>query len=318
MAFRNCAFVNARDPAANVFVFGAVPESFEFDGCMVRTGESATHMYEKIAVNATCGVVVGSAGYDLRSFSTRQTTHFDLNTGHSRGPREVNERAAGSRRTGVPIYAKRIVCEERDTTDPGFAFMSGGHLIDKNACASIAAAGRRLMVDTRGALRAADEWRFVQLGGEVGDVVVDQQTGFVFFVAARDGLRLTLVAQNGYDRDDNLLKPVTKALYFRAVNCRRYSPYFVTLGNLAAGEMTIRNVARPDGYSRYLKDENTGVLPLDYFYVGNGTVDRSVNPDGGQIVSVDDSSLTLSTPMNHSAQRKRLTLFIRRAPDNFS
>ena len=219
--------------------------------------------------------------------------------------------------------------------DSGFLFRAAVMAYAKTEVAIISQNGRIVTVDmTRSAVDTPypgyTERCLIQLGGEVGDIMIDGKTNTVFYVAARTvvpggnpdapRLMLTLVAQNNYDAQGQLRSPITNSDIFYALNCRLYTPAYVTYGDYAMGSATITNVQRPDGAADYLNTPGEGVQIGDYLWVGNG---QEFNPTkatftttAAQIIAIAGNSITLDSTLKYTQARVRQQLFVRAAPPN--
>ncbi len=164
---------------------------------------------------------------------------------------------------------------------------------------------------------ATSEAAFVRHGPMAGDVLMDNDTGTVWFVdtADLDTRIVTAVQQNNYRSDGGSGFDAIDAIQFDTGilycgNARIFTPSYPTIGDLTSGSATIANVGRADGNGEHL----TEILSADYYYVDE-IKDRPFDPDESGIASVTIASpghLTLHGNALYSQSRRRLELFARR------
>ena len=316
--FRSCAFsstVVATSVAVNFYMIDAAPENLSIDNCLVISGAAATKYYEKYGINATAGIVVARGFTNLAKFSVHNTYAFNLNTGASVGQRSVNQTATlSNRQTCFHIYAKQVQCAEPYTNDGGFPFKSSPFAIDKTLITTISTSVKTVTVNLTGAIGGT--YQLQQQGGDVGDVVYDDETQTTFVVSSRTGSTITLIAQTNLDVSGNLLVAPTKTGNFWCINCRMYTPFYVTYGDLSTASATISNVARPDGYNAYLTSADNGVQIGDFVFGGSGSAINKVSPGAANITNVTAGTIVTPTVATYTATRQRMDLFVRASPAN--
>lgn len=286
--------------------------------CLFKCGEDASFLYEKQAVNGTRCLIVGLGGTNLSSFSLRSPRLWNMDTGAAlaiANPIAHERTGAISRTTCIPVYAKHAITNT--VSDGGFPIptrSSGSFLIDKQLCASISQAGRTVTVDTTGAISSAN--RFMQEGGDVGDVVIDQQTQTVFFVAARTGLTLTLIAQNNINADGTLAVTIAAPGYLHTINCRIFAMAAPHYGDISSSSTTISNVKCADGASRNVNSATSGVQAGDALFVGTGVGPGISSPANAVITGVTSNSITITGNPYYTQTRERLLLFVKQPTPN--
>jgi hypothetical protein len=188
--------------------------------------------------------------------------------------------------------------------DPGIevAWRVDGYTIP----GAVAASGR----DITFTFPSVDTNYLAVVGGDVGDAIVCEQTGAVFWVKARTLDVITAEAMSGFDSDGELLTPVPNAgATFHAINCRRYTPSVVLYGDITSGNPTITNIIQGDGGAPDLSA---------HFTVGDLIFcDREVDPIlfafSASIQSMDNTAktITFGTNFSFTRTRMRLGIFIR-------
>lgn len=320
ISFRDCRFdaaTDAANSAVNNFHFDIPASAAVIDNCTVIAGFNATKYYQKFPLNATGGMTFAGAGAQLANFNLQTQSSFNLNTGAYNGEVYLsNTTTFSSRATCLSVYSQKILSTAAYENDPGISFTSGRLAIDKTSCATITQTGKLVTVDTTGAVIGA--WQFIQSGGEVGDVIVDSVTSTAFFVKSRTGLSIILEAQNNYNAAGNLLVSITKTGTFYAINCRRYTPYYVLDGNYTSASATITNVQRPDGFATWFDNASNGLQINDYLWVGSGASFYPTVPSSAKITGLDTAAktITLNSTLTYTQARVRQTIFIRAAPAN--
>ena len=316
--FTSCSFsgTTPAGSAPNVIAFHTPAELTRFDNCLVFAGTDAKNYHEKFPANATAGIIVARAFANLSSFTVRNIGRWNLNTGAATGPANLGETGESTRNTCLSIYHKRVLAGPAFDLH-GVGLNSHPHTINKAVAASISTVGRLTTVNLAG---STSEAQLHQGGGDVGDVIVDGETGTVFFVKARNGLTLTLVAQNNYDAHGELLAKPTLAGAFYAQNCRRYTLPYPTFGNTTASSATVTSFARGDGHAAYLDDANTGLQTGDWIasiQAGDGMFNVA-SADGAGISAINTraSTITFKSILNHTQARRRFDIFIRPGPAN--
>jgi len=314
VVFRNTSLSDGGVGDNNVFNIQSPAEKTVIDNCVIRVGDNASFYYQKHAINATGGIIVNNAQTNFSKFNANVTSTFNLNTGAALSPQQYSDSSGRtSRTTCIPLYAKQLFSAAPYTGDAGFLNTTAQQPYSKTTAVTISSVGKIVTVDYTAVVT---DWEFVQLGGDVGDVMFDDETNAVFFVSARTGSVLTLVAQSGFDVSGNLLQAPTKTGNFWALNCRLYTPFYVTLGDTTAGNATISNFQRPDGVSTYINDSALGLQVDDRVYVGAGQFINPTSSTAGVVASFGANSVTLNSTLNFTDEHIRQKLFIRKAPAN--
>lgn len=315
VAFRDCAFSASNSP--NLFCFLGDSAQFVFENCQVQAGNAATLYSQKHAMNATCGVVVGNPsgiGTNFTAFSVRLLNYWNLNTGANVGPKNIGPTViGGTRKTGFHAYANRVSAFP-NSGDPGFSFTSGTVGFGMSGAGVISQTAATVTVDMTGA--ASNVSQFIQSGGDVGDVIFDTASNTFFIVKARTAFSLTLVAQNNMTVAGNINATIGKTGVFYALNCRRYTPYYVTLGDFTSGNATVANFQNPQGTYSYINDADNGLQVDDYMWVGSGADFYPTSATGGKVNSFSTNNVVFDTTMNYTQARVRQTVFVRAAPAN--
>lgn len=319
VTFAACTF-NATKEISNYHFIGNA-SNYYFNNCYFWTAATSTYinyLWQKFPVNATAGVTFSNAASNVGSFSVNSTNLWDLNTGANTGViSSVNKDycSVSNRQYCIPIYTGRVICSNGVTSgDSGFLFRANQFPIDKLSAASITTSGSTVTVDTTGAIFSL--WQFTQQGFEVGDFVVDGPTNTVFFVQARTGFVITLVAQNNLTSTGSLIVPITTTGYFYSTNCRLNTLSSLTLGTYTSSSSTISNFQRPDGYTGYINNASYGVQVGDALWVGDNTIFNPVSSTNAPITAINTNDIVLTGALNYSQSPTRQTLFVRTPPAN--
>jgi hypothetical protein len=308
--FDACTFVRTTGGRMNFFGNSGA-RSFRFAACNSFTEFETVALYQKIALNSTCGVTF--VGFDSRGlsvdpldFSCRVTNAYNLDTGASANSRVYGRVNAATRIQLACVYSERIIANDRDA---GFSLPNINGSVSKSAL-SFAAAGRDVTVTLTGRTNA----QFALEGGDAGDIVWDDASGAVFYVRARTGAQIIMRAQTGYNAAGNLHAAPNNSGSLWFLNCRRYTPPYVTYATLTSGSAALTAVQRDDGDASYLESD----LPAGDFFCVDSRVDNFLPSSGLQITASNNAAKTVTANGNftRSETRKRLTTFVRAAPAN--
>lgn len=288
-------------------MFGLTKASgFRFISSQLDTTKQ-TEQHERMALNATAGLHFNQASTDLSDFSFRVPAHYNLDTGVSAGATIHNGLSSGSRARLLPVYCHTA---RANINDPGFGMPHPEYSLGKSAM-SFSVTGRDVTVDLG---ESHTEARFARMGGDVGDVVWDSETGVTFYVKSRTGTEITMRAQTGFYVDEELLLPITTAGSLYLLNCRRYTPQYVTYCATSSSSASATGVQRDDGFKAYIDSE----MPADDWFWVDPEVDHYLPSASAKIASVDASAGTLTASGNfrRTETRVRLKLFVRAAAPN--
>jgi hypothetical protein len=319
VTFIGCSFYSGLSPAPNFFVFQTSAAQTAFINCSYRVRNDAKALYEKVAVNGTCGMLMAACDTGIAQWIVRKDNAYNINTGNAigtAGVRVATNIGPVTRNIGMPVYLKTIdpVGGDLQTVDQpvGFALQRG--IWGKNLCASVSQSGRTVTIDVTGAVTAQS---LFQRGGDVGDVVWDNTTGISFVVAARTGLVLTLIAQNDFDSAGNLRQTISLASgVMYTLNCRLYTLSIPHFCDISSSSSTISNVVRADGVSVGVNDANMGTQTGDALYVGNGFTRGLCSPANAPITNVTSNSIVLTGNCRFTASRQRIPVFVRAPTPN--
>lgn len=295
---------------------------FNYNGLSFRGGsqfrkDTRAKAYERFAHNATCGGLVTLRLSNVDGLSDLKTSYYNLDTGTVES---VTRRTPlwrwSSRKNCVPFYAPNIGAQDEvfDSFPNPSAYFSG--IVNKAAdFSSLTLVDRTLT----GTFNSRADWRFMNNGPLPGDVIWDDQTGMTFFVRSRTGNTFIAEAQNNYRSNGSggffAMVPFTSVgnLYIR--NSRLYVPRFYLRGDTTAGNATISNVGRDDGFATWYNTE----IAVDDAFAIRATQDRWLS-DANPFISARDQSagtITLAATSGLRTQtRKRFDLFIRTGPAN--
>jgi len=154
--------------------------------------------------------------------------------------------------------------------------------------------------------------QFMTLGLLPGDVLLEPDSGSVFFVSAVNGLVVKAVMQNNIGPDGtaaiNAPRLANGTLY--CANSRYYSPGHAVFGSFTAGSNVITDVGRADGSSGDLAHN---IAVGDYIVYDRLTERIFGDLNSAEVTAFSDSARTITLKVNAaaSAAGKRLGTFIR-------
>jgi hypothetical protein len=305
-------------PMPNIVHFNCRAFTTSFINCQIIAGMDATKLYEKVAINATRSLVVGSCETNLADISWHTTYVYNLSTGNNiatNGGHRFHESSCPYRReVGIPVYAKHLYSTSTGDFDYGIPIPRVTFVFGKTTMTSVSQSGRTVTVNMTGSTTALV---CATMGGDVGDVMYDDTTGTVFIVAARTGVTIDMVAQNNLDGSGNLIPTISLASgNLWTLNCRMFALQFPHYGDISSSSATISNVVGADGVSRNVDSATIGVQAGDYAIGGAGTAIGVASPTNSLISSVTSNSIVLTGNARYTATRERLTLFVRAATAN--
>ena len=291
--------------------------SLSIDNCQFRAGNNLTKLYEKVASNATVGMVAGIGDHVLATWAARNERLWDITTGLSvgLGYQAHMWKTEFARSYGIPIYARMVQSGTPGMCPDAIYVPESKLLIDKSLASSVSQSGDTVTIDLTGAVSSTN--LLFQVGGDVGDIVVDGTTNTAFIVAARSGLTLTLKAYNNLDQNGNLRATISLSsgtMY--AVNCRLFTLSIPHWGDTSTSSAVISNVKRLDGVSTSLNSATGGVQAGDAPFVANGAGRGFCTAANAPITSVGSDSITLTGNARFNLTRERMDLFVRQPTPN--
>lgn len=278
--------------------------------------DNRTQEYEKFAHNATCGGLITSKLINLIE-SDIKVRFFNLDTGVFEA---ATARTAlwryGSRKNCIPYYAADIGAEFEpyDNFTSLTSYFNG--VTAKSSFTSLTLTNKTLT----GTFSSRADWQFMNQGPLPGDVLWDDQTGMTFFVRSRTSTTFIAEAQNNYKSAGGgsytTVTPFSTTvgnLYYR--NSRIYTPPYYLRGDTTAGNTTIANVARDDGFAAWFDAQ---IAVNDAFAI-RATQDRWLS-DANPFIAARDQSVPSITLVSATGLRTetliRFDLFIRQPPPN--
>lgn len=306
VTFDGCTFTSG-SIEGRIALFGlSKAANYRLVGCQ-NTTTVETEQYERYALNATCGITFNQLSTDLSEFSCRVSAQYNLDTETSDGAVIHTSLASGNRTYLLPVYARTA---RANLNDPGFGIPRPEYQVGKSG-KTFTITGREVEVDL---LAAHTEARFALRGGDVGDVIWDSETGATFYVKSRTGTVITMIAQTGYDAAGELLAPLTPTGSLYLLNCRKYTPQYVTYGATSSASPIATTVQRDDAFKAFLQAE----MPAgDRLWV-DPEVDHYISNNDTLIAASDDTAGTLTASGNfrRTDDRHRFKLFVRAAAPN--
>jgi hypothetical protein len=308
--FNGCAFANYPSVVSMNY------SGLSFVGGTTFRIDARTNPYEKFAHNATCGGLITSFLSNPEDSDIR-FRFFDLDSGAFEA---VTARTAlwrkGSRKNCIPYYAMNIGAESEayDNFVSYTKYFSG--VTAKSSFLSLTLSNKTLT----GTFSSRADWEFMSDGPLPGDLIWDDETGMTFFVRSRTGTTFIAEAQNNYKASGGggftTFTPFSTTvgnLYYR--NSRIYTPPFYLRGDTTAGNVTIANVARDDGFSAWFDSQ---IAVNDAFAI-RSTQDNWLSEANPFIAARDQSipSITLVSATGlRTETRNRFDLLIRQPPAN--
>jgi hypothetical protein len=306
VTFDGCSWEPSDNEAVFAFFGQRKAQSFRVIDCQFRAALK-TEQYAKYAFNATLGLVFNQLSTDLAAYSARAPYGYNLATGVADQPPLYTETNTGNRDRLLPVYSKTA---RANINDPGFGMPHPEYTLGKSG-KTFTIDGRDVTVD----MGASFSQTFItRSGGDVGDIAWDSETDATFFITSRAGTTITMRAQSGFDIDGELLLPVTAtgSLYF--LNCRKYTPPYVTYCATTAGSAVATSVQRDDAFKAYIATE----MPAGDALWVDPEVDHFISPASAAISAVDATAGTLTAAGNfrRTDPRHRLKLFVRAPAPN--
>lgn len=305
--FEGCAFKGA----AGRFCFGPAPaHCFSMANCLVET-RSARELFEKFALNATCGITFGRLTTSVIDFNVVPIATWNLDTGTQLDQTKFTKSNSGIRSQGLCVYSRKALAAS-SPGDPGFDVALAVSAILNKRRLAFKVVGREVTFDS-----GWSDWQFAQYGFEVGDVVYDDETHVLYYVRSRSGSIVTMQAQTGFDGRGNLRQEIARGGNLYSLNCRLYSPAYPLYATMIAASSALVNAARDDGGGGAWLESN--IAGGDWLYV-RSDVDHFIAPNGAQILERDgvSNSITVVGKFNRSESRKRFGVFIRTPPNSWS
>lgn len=303
--FKGCTFGNYPS------VVGMQPNNLEFDGSFFRC-DTRTNPYEQYAHNATAGGLV-TPFFQVNSRARLKSSHFNLNTGARATTPGYTDRWKYSDRTQcIPFYGDKVMAlnEEWDDLPNPAALMPSPDVKAKSSLSALTLVGKTLTITF--ASRVEDS--FLKYGPLPGDVVIDDQTGMVFFVRSRTALVAIAEAQSNYKAGAALVAFSTTVgnLYFKS--SRWYTPSRFLRGDQTAASAVLTNCG----------DDNFGALYDSEIAAGDMIIvfparDRWAAPASSIITARSQAAgtitLTAATGIA-TVLKKRRDFFARTGPAN--
>lgn len=326
-AFRNVLFYLAGFVGPDIGAWGGLVfrginfdlqsgRCYSFEGCSAVFASEPTQLWQKCALNATGGLAISFNGSRLlTAYSWRLNHVYNLTTGADLGATLCTQANPGARASCLPAYSTTAIGLVNGN-DPGVPayFRFGG--VDANGAGGVVTqVGRNITFTFSG----ADANYLQNFGGDVGDVIICNSTGAVFWVYSRTADVFSARAMSGFDRAGNLLVAIPNAAQFSVINCRHYVVTGVCLyGDIAGGSNVITNVKQ----GNYTPVADIGVLVSvgDWLAV-DFEVDQLFFPFGdNRITAIDNVAHTITMAGNATvgvaSVHARLGIFTRPAMPN--
>jgi hypothetical protein len=306
VAFEGCSWEPSDNESAFAFFGQLGARSYRFVDCQFRAALQ-TELYGMMAINATLGLSFNQCSTELEAYSARSPYWYDLDAVETDQPALYTSSNVGNRKRLLPVYSH---IARANGNDPGFGLPHPVYSIGKSG-KTFTTNGRDVTVDLGAGYFLV--W-FQERGGDVGDIIWDSETGVTFYVKSRTGTTITMRAQTGYHYNGGLMTPITStgSLYF--LNCRKYTPQYVTYCSTSSSSAVATSVQRDDGFKAYLAAE----MPVGDTLWVDPEVDHYIAESNAKIAAVDAAAGTLTASGNfrRTESRVRLKLFVRAPAPN--
>lgn len=297
----------------NQSVMGINQVGVTFDNLTIRRDTNRAQTYQQLANNAMAG------GLFLPTLTAPDycSIHFsawNLDTG-ARDPVSFSTKTCkkSSRVTCIPWYCEKLSAVNEQGTNMGVPPRESlNTAFSKAGFTSVSLVGPTLTL----VFAARTDAQFMQYGPLPGDVLIDDQTGSVFFVRSRTTTTVLAELQNNYKVVGGVVTPLVAFsttvgnFYYR--NSRIYTPTWYTRGDLTAATATITNVGRDDGGTGHV---TTDIIANDALLIPT-TNDFFMSTSNAVITVVAATQLTMTGSVARSQTLKQLKWFIRQAPAN--
>lgn len=287
---------------------------YSFEGCTAVYASQPTQLWQKCALNGTSGIAVSFNGSRLfNAFSWRMSHVYNLTTGADLGATIYTQSNPGARNACLCAYSKSALGLVNGN-DPGVpAYFRYGSVDANGAGGVVTQVGRNITFTFSG----ADANYLQHFGGDVGDVIICNPTGALFWVYSRTADVFHARAMSGFDAAGNLLVAIPNGAQFGTINCRHYMVSGVCLyGDINVGSNEISNVVQGD----YTAVADIGALiSVGDWLAVDGEVDQLFPPfDGNRILAFDSVAQTITLTGNApgTTVHARLGIFTRPAMPN--
>lgn len=315
VSFINCDINNY----PSVAVFGV--NSPLFENCRFRSGERDTgpkdaggtnRQYVAYATNATQdGVIVIN---DAPSLIHRIVSlAWNVDTLGSGAAAYGGAPSDNARATLLPIYARQAIWAQSAADEYGapIALPRRTNEFAKSSLASCSLTNKTLTFT----FSSRSDSAFAYQGPDVGDIVVDKNTGSTFFVRNRSSLTITAELQNNYKASGGGFTTLqafsTTAGSFVFINSRFYILPRYLRGDSTSGNAVLSNCATDNGFAAWYDAQ---IAVNDWLFVNEFT-NRWIAPGNTEITARDQGAgtITLSGNAARTLTREPLMLFIRQA-----
>ena len=288
-----------------------------FDGTTIHSASERTSLYERFAHNVTCG------GLCLRGLTSRtgaiqvKSAIYNIDTGIL-ASQISGARQRCNRSFPANFYSARLV-EYYEDDGEGVWNPRSTTSLDKSKLLDMNISGKLLTFMMPPEYAA---WQFALVGPNPGDVLMDEETGTVWFVHNVDNNARTVKAtlQNNYRSDQSggytMLAPINlRSGTLFCGNSRLFTTGYCTVGDLTSGSRTIANVGRADGYGAYLP---TDLRAGDLLYIDQHRdfAFSETSATISEVVPGMPGSLRVASAAKYTQTRKRLTTFVRPGAPN--
>jgi hypothetical protein len=301
----------------SVVVIDQYTVGLEIDGTSIEPSSKRTQAFEQFAHNALCGgLAVTYLGANRPSTPRIRPKYlpYNLDTGAFLNVTILGIAYPSKRDRCTPIYAYRHV-ESAMPDGEGVFVPRRITLLDKKTLTGVSLKNKTLTFSMRASYSEAE---FMKNGPLPGDVLMDNETGSIFFVKNRTGLEIVAELQNNYraDRSGGFI-PVARidltSGTMAVANSRLFTPEYYLRGDITHASAIITNAARDDGYSQFIE---SNISVGDYLYIDEER-DRIMGQASGKVTACSNSgSITLAGTAERSQTRRRLATFIRKPPAN--
>lgn len=275
--------------------------------------------YAALAHNATCGgLVIGNAATEAPGLSHRIKFKLaNTDTGVISSATLLHENYMYSSRVNcIPIHATTVM-PRSSGQKVAFHVPRVYGAYGKGSLSQCSLSGKTLTVEYASGV----DHNYVYGRPDVGDVLVDGESGMVFFVKARIGNVITAEAQNNYKSDGEggytTVTPFNSSIgTLYAANSRIYTPAYPLFCTVTTGNATLTDCGRADGYAAWLETE---IGEGDWVYINSEmTAPKPFSEAVAEVAARDASAKTITISGNASANlaNYHLPFFVKKAPAN--
>jgi len=312
VSFKNCAFL----AIPSVALFSGAARDYGFENCNFTTLSARANPYEKLAHNALAGGIVLTPATTVpvpQRFGVRPSTYYNVDTGAGVGATLLSDYTTTQRSVGPCFWSKEAV----PAAQPGYGvrlprFWNG--ILDKAALSACTLVDLTLTIT----FTSRTEQAYAMDGPLPGDVIVDPDSGSVFFVRSRTTTTALAELQNNYRyvggvySYTNTFVAGSGTLYVG--NSRIFTPNRFLQGDSATGTAIITNAGNADVSTAFIEDQ----IKVDDWLFVNPEIDNTYSAANAKVTARSNAGATITLSGNGTVAttRRPFPFWVRSPPTN--